>query len=129
MKKTLAVLFLAVASIGTAQTTIWQVPVWSGRSYTFPRLGPGLTITNGVLDVVPQTIPVPVRVYNYVPAPDPSGAFIVPPGAVNVVVYLNGLRQAPGIDYNIVGNVLTPVNWKWNESVVLFDYESNVTLR
>lgn len=117
-----AVLFLLCSGLVFGQATIWQIPVWTGRTYQFPRLGPGLAVTNGVLDVVAPAPPV-ARVYNHTPAPDPAGSYQLPAKAVKVVVYRNGLRQAPGVDYNIVGGLVVPITPGWPDSLVLVDYE------
>jgi len=38
-------------------------------------------------------------------------------------VYRNGLRQTEGVDYNLKGNMIVPIQeWSWTEDLVTADY-------
>lgn len=90
---------LAAVALLAAQVT-YQIPVWTGRSYTFPRLGPTLTIANGQLDVVQTSAK--VRRYGVVLAYNTATiSWTVPATAANIVVYCNGLRYTVAIDYTV----------------------------
>ncbi len=125
MKRAIVVL-LALASVAAVAqvATSYSVPVWTGTRYTWPTLGPGLVIANGVLDVLPVPPPaVKTRVHGAELAVVGTTVTPLPAGASNVAVYLNGLRQAVGSDYALMGGNLVPL-WPWPpDSRVLIDYD------
>lgn len=118
MKRALGVaILLGGLALLALQSNNYLVPVWTGNHYTYPKLGPGLVITNGVLDVAV----VSSRQYNVALTQSPDGTFKVT--GTKVVIYLNGLRQSEGIDYKLADGVLTPL-WEWPpNSVVRADLE------
>ena len=70
-------------------------------------LGPGLTVSNGQL-----TTTAAARKYGVAltaaGAGGPAGAWTgLPAGALNVVLYANGLRYQAGVDYTVAGAVVT----------------------
>jgi len=103
----LAIIVPALAGFATGLV----VPVWdSGTNrYTWPQLGPSLLIRNNQLDVLLP--PGKVRVYDALLTYDGAkGGWPLPTGAVNVVLYSNGLRNHQGTtgDFTIVDGVAKP---------------------
>ena len=124
MKRAIVILaaLAALASVAQAQqATVFSVPLWTGRTYTWPTLGPTLVVRDGQLDVLPPPPQVQkVRKYSVLCAAVPCP---LPAGASNVAVHLNGLRQAPGIDYTIEAGAVKPL-WIWPaERILLVDYD------
>ncbi len=119
MKLILALLF---ASTLGAQT-IWQIPLWNGQRYEWPTLGPSFVIVGGVVDVLPAPA---VRVHRHsgtVILTATGGVYNIPAAATNLALYRNGLRQAPGIDYDLKAGVITTL-FAWGAgNLVVADYE------
>lgn len=64
MKRKLALLFFALAALAVLvvaqQPSALLVPLWTGKTYTYPRLGPTLAVANGQLDaLIPPAVPGP----------------------------------------------------------------------
>lgn len=113
----------AVATLG-AQATIWQLPLWNGRHYEFPVLGPSFVIKDGVLDVLPPP-PAPKRVYGecltYDAATTSWGT--IPANATNLAIFFNGLRHS-GKEFTIAAGRFTPLApWKPGGGCLMVDYD------
>lgn len=76
--------------LSQAPASGYRVPVWTGVRYEWPLLGPSLVIQGGRLDVLLP--PAQARTYGVRVQPDAAGRYLLPAGARNVVVYINGLR-------------------------------------
>lgn len=117
------ILMLLVTAALSAQT-IWQLPLWNGQRYEWPRLGPSFTVENGVVNVLPAP---PPRVHQHMVGAAlvaTSGVYKIPSGAVNVALYRNGIRQTAGVDYSLSGGAITPLFPDgWSASLVVADYE------
>ena len=120
-RKTAIIILLLLAAIAAAAAaTSYEIPIWTGRSYSWFRPGPGLTLKDGVIDVLPaQRLE---RVYNAVLTADDSGSYPLPANAQNVVAHRNGLRLTPGVDYTIEGSVLKSLE-PWPGSVITVDFD------
>jgi hypothetical protein len=95
------VLLLSVILAVTAvsQSSGLKLPVWDGRRYQFPTLGSGFVVSNGVISIAPSTS-TSTRKFGQVLVYDlTTAAWVLPPNANNIVVYVNGLRYTQGIDY------------------------------
>jgi hypothetical protein len=86
-------------------------------------VGSGLSLAGGVLSAPGTAAPPPVTA---ILTRDPSGNYPLPAGVrVRTKVYRNGSRQALGIDYTVVADVVTPVAaFPWEpDATVLVDGE------
>jgi hypothetical protein len=121
----LAVLFGA----GLQAQTILQAPVWTipptGKPYyQWITLGPSLVVAGGKIDAVIPPGTASKRVYGTVLTLS-GGNYPLPAGATNVAVWLNGIRQAPGVDYQILAGVVAPLTpWPAPPNIVLVDYDA-----
>lgn len=101
-----------------------QVP---GQGRTILKLGPLFVIdtTNGILNVNVPTNTAPKEVVNVQLARSGDGTYMVPAGATNVKVFVNGIRYQPGGNYTLAGDKITPIvaagNWPAGAEVVI-DY-------
>lgn len=112
---------LAAALPAGAQQSIQQIPVWTGKAYSWFTVGKSFTLANGVIDVLPQ--PVKSRSYDVQLTPNAAGAFPLPAGASNVIVFRNGLRQHRTVDYDIANGVITPSEAWPADHQVTADYD------
>jgi len=112
-KIVLAIVVGALAFTAWAATASRWVPVWVGTRYEWYRLGSTFAVRDGVLDVNAGQ-----RVYGVLL----TAPYELPAGATDVAVFLNGLRQAPGVYYRIDGGRIVPL-YDWpRDSVVVVDY-------
>lgn len=121
MKKTFLALFFLL-TLSLAQTAgVLRVPVWTGTHYTYPTLGKSFVLQNSTLEVL---LP-PMMERHYDQVCGTSVSFTLPVAAQKIVVYQNGLRQHPGVDYELQGSKIVPI-WTWpSDSSVTCDYDSN----
>jgi hypothetical protein len=104
----------------------YKIPVWIGSHYIYPTVGVGFNITTGTnptISVFPTSQK--VRKYNVVIVLDIGTRRIPDANPANVVIHLNGLRQLPGTDYSLSGQLITPL-WEWPQdagTIVLADYD------
>jgi hypothetical protein len=126
--KLIAVLFLLSAGLQAqtiTQALIWTIPPVGRPYYQWVNLGPTLVVSGGKLDAIipPGTIP-KVRVYSTILTLS-GGNYPLPTGATNVACWLNGIRQAPGVDYQILSGVIAPLTpWPAPPNIVLVDYDA-----
>lgn len=113
------VLCIVAAAVLLAQTAAPLIPVWLGNHYQWVRLGQGLTLNGDVLSAQVS----PRRVYGVQLLPTPQGAYQAPTGARGVALWLNGLRQAVGVDYELTSAGEIKPLWPWPAGVVLIDYD------
>lgn len=107
-----------------ADQIIYSVPIWNGRGYIFARLGPGLAVANGQLDVVvsPAT-----RRYDVVLAYDSTATgWRLPAGALNPKIYVNGFAYARDVDYTVDAAGLVKAKWDNmpTTAVVVADFDA-----
>ncbi len=117
------ILTLLFASALPAQT-IWQVPLWNGQRYEWPKLGPSFVVQGGVLDVLPAP---PPKIHQHTVGnrlAATNGVYTIPATAVNLALYRNGVRQTAGVDYSLASGTITPLYPDgWSASLVVIDYE------
>lgn len=113
---------LIFLTLGFGQTDIWQVPIWTGNHYIWPKLGPTFVIKDNVINVLPSPVPILSRHYCGQMIPVVNNTYPLPIGVTSVMVYKNGLRMAPDIDYQLKVNIITPL-YTWEGSLVIADYE------
>ena len=116
------ILAVILCSIGLSAQTVYQLPLWTGKTYTWPRLGSSFTVVNNVVEVVLPPSTTVRRVYGSVLVAS-GNVYPLPAGSRNVAVWLNGIRVAPGVDYTISTDQISPiVPWVGN-NIVLVDYD------
>jgi hypothetical protein len=125
-------LILSALTFALAQNSSFFIPIWNSTSnrYNWIQIGSTLSITNGILNVVPSPVAIQ-RSYNTLLTKDSSGNYPLPANAVgtNIVVTVNGLRYNLS-EYSIVLKVITPnctagsvdCNWPVN-AVIVVDYD------
>lgn len=116
-------LVLLILAGSLAAQTVYELPLWSGKKYVWVTLGPGLKVTNGVIDAVIPPATTSRRVYSVVLALS-GGNYPLPAGATNAAVFLNGIRLAPGVDYQLLAGTVAPLGPWALSSIVLVDYDA-----
>lgn len=114
----------------TAQITFqnYQIPLWNGRGYVWVKMSSHFTLNNGVLDVAIPAAPAVVQRAYSVPLTFEAtvNGYPLPIPNSNVVVYVNGLRYMPGVDYLINGGVVQAMSTNWPppaDTMVSIDYD------
>lgn len=108
-----------------SQALIWTIPPTGRPYYQWVTLGPTLAVAGGKIDAIipPGTVP-RVRIYSTILTLS-GGNYPLPAGASNVACWLNGIRQAPGVDYQILAGVVAPLTpWPAPPNIVLVDYDA-----
>lgn len=103
MKTRLFVLAAFVAVFAAIAQGPMMLPVWTGQSYVFPKLGSTLKIANGVIDAA---ITARRHVDVALTFDSTAGGWILPAAApgfaiANIAIYANGLRYHAGVDFGI----------------------------
>jgi hypothetical protein len=124
IRRTIISALSGAALLWAADQIIYSVPIWNGRGYIFARLGPGLAVANGQLDVVVSST---TRKYDVVLAYDVSVAgWRLPTGAGNPKIYVNGFAYIKDVDYAVDGTGLIKAKWDNmpTTAVVVADFDT-----
>ena len=128
INKFTVLIFAAVLLAATAiSQSVLRLPVYDGRQYSFPRIGSGFVVSNGVISVTPPTV-TPRKYGQILPFDVSQGAWILPASATGIVVFVNGFRFVNGVDYSATttnsGTFIRPLGTNMTpDDIVVVDYD------